>query len=388
MNNQQLMLVKCMPLNLKINLNILKHQRNIIKCMILTMIVMGITACTKESTEESEPTCNLATNLIITKQGFESNKINLLLVNVTLNRIYKVVLKKGGKLIKTENFKNEIFESKFLVFSDLLPETDYTIIISSFCDDGTESKQSVAQSFKTEKSCILPDITNISIDFDTLTFFGNLKWDAVQGASGYYVIMKDFDTKEVLNSPSISLGTNYTFSAFPGTKAYFEISSACNIDGKNVPNTKTANSSILQTTSYLSQEKVSKSTHPCFKTECSIRDAQSPILIEKNTGGNYYVDFSNEPDNTCFTYYIRFSWLNTFADLPLFIEKKNGNIKVFYQTNDCIEYKSELKKGYADFLIQEVVIDGKLRNFTIRLGKNRIYLSNSPDIECKGKLTN
>jgi len=39
-------------------------------------------------------------------------------------------------------------------------------------------------------------------------------------------------------------------------------------------------------------------------------------------------------------------------------------------------------------LIQEVVIDGKLRSFYVFFRKNRIHLANSPDIECRGKLTN
>ncbi|MBK8625369.1 MAG: hypothetical protein IPN86_07335 [Saprospiraceae bacterium] len=342
------------------------------------LFLLTLSSCSKNETEES---CNLAKVINLKTEILTSTEATITFETETSSKEYEVVLSKGTTVVLSQKIT-----ATSISYNNLTTNTDYSLTVTSYCDNNLKSGQIATFTFKTYEACNLPKAQNINVNLDSLTNEIEITWDKVPGAEGYTYEIKDALTHSSLllsYTPSVNNVFKYTLGS--GYNVYFEITTYCKIGNEFVPSSIKSQSTVFKTKSLLYDSKVSSAIFPSFVTDCSLIDANAPVLVtSNNAGGNYTIDFNSIPNNSYQTYYFRYTWGSQYGDFPIFIVKKNGVIKVYYKTQDCNDYKNNFEKLSGDIFRQILIPSaGGLIAFSTFPDKAEIYIH--PNIELRGK---
>jgi hypothetical protein len=340
-----------------------------------------LSSCAKE---EPAPTCNYAPVVNIKTSKLFSTEANITFESVTIAKEFEVTLSKGAAQVSTQKIGE-----KSISYNNLLPNTDYTLTITSYCENGIKSVQQAIFNFKTKELCDLPKVQNITVKIDSLNRV-EFAWDKVTGASAYSFEMKNAITNTAMRSLVIPSNNNsYTFTNFlnSGTKAYLEITSYCRMGAEDIPSITKSQSANFSTPSILSEDSIKNVDLPAFKADCSIIDANAPVLV--TTGGvnnrAYNIEFKDLPNNSYSTYYFRYTWgANLYGDFPLFIEKKNNKVKIYYKTQDCKDYRNNFEK-FTEDVLRQIVLPGASGRIVFQCYPSYASISVNENIELRGR---
>ena len=210
--------------------------------------------------------------------------------------------------------------------------------------NGIKSSQITTFNFKTAANCNLAAPTNF-------IFTNNVfSWDTVSGVNSYFLEFITEDNKTIEYYPKIE-STSVGNPLFAGLKVKGRLRSLC--ESTNVPSELFVESQFIETKSILQNTAINGTNFPLFNASCNIIDPN--VGVFENFNNKYVaIDLLNFPDNTAQTYYFRCTYgTNEYIDFPLYVEKRDGEVKVYYKSQDCSTFKNILIKEDGDHLSQK-----------------------------------